>query len=447
MESMMSFTRLFRAVALLAFGLTSAQSQVPVFQGHVYDSNHKPVVGATASIGPAGRSSSGTDSTGHFSIQPAPSVKVGDPVTLKIDKDGFLPYLQHLDYTGSSQVVTLPAESPARRPPTTNPPAQHGGQPQPPTAGTNSPAQPAVPLWSQTGDQIIDLVQQRLNSLPSDATDALTTSILRGLFDAPIFGSVGEELPEDALYRFCKTERILTHYQLGFHAPELRTAAATASQNLIYLQDIFGDLYGPAFLAKEYCRNLGARPRSDYESSLGQPLKPTSSLDTVKAQHVINMMLTTLYAVGLSSHAPPAPPPPPPATDSGAKFQVQIDSARLNDWLEQGNKGGNQYWLKSVWLSVDTDERQIAKDLAFDADVPQVDQSFTLTKGRHKFRFRLEFDVKHLRTHEKFTTDRLGDFEVDNDAVLTPFLTVKAGEITQYLLLKQSDPIPNRTAP
>ena len=447
----MSLARLFCAAALLTFGIAAAQSQVPAFQGYVYDSSHKALVGATASVGAAGRSSSGTDSTGHFSIQPAPSTKLGDPVTLKIDKDGFRSYSQHLDYTGSSQVVILAAKNPPHWPSPTHPPVQRGGQPPTPAVGTISPVQPSEPLWPKTGDQYIDSVQDRLNGLPADAADGLTTSILRGLFEAPIFGSIGEELPEDALYRFCRTQRILTHYQLGFHDPELRTAASEATQNLIYLQDIFAYLYGPAFEAKGYCKNLGARPRSEYESSLGQPFRPRSALDAAKAQQVINMMLTKLYAVGLSSHAPATPSPLPPVsvntgTAAPVTYVVGVDSANLNDWLDQGNKGRNQYWLKAVALSIDTDERQLARDLAFDADVPQVNQSFTLTKGRHIFKFRLEFDfINGEGKHEQFPLERSGAIEVDQNQTLTPFLTVRKDDITQWQLLKTSDAVPKRT--
>jgi hypothetical protein len=125
------------------------------------------------------------------------------------------------------------------------------------------------------------------------------------------------------------------------------------------------------------------------------------------------MMLNTLYAVGLASHAPPIPPPvttpPPPQGQGGTNTnppantaKVQIDSARLNKWLDQGNKGDGQYWLKSIVLRIDTDERQIAKNLAFTSEVPQVDQSFTLTRGRHKFLFRLGFDSKRLGVHKQF---------------------------------------------
>lgn len=238
----------------------------------------------------------------------------------------------------------------------------------------------------------------------------------------------------------------------------MRTAASTGSQNLIYLQDIFADLYGPTFSAKEHCNRFGARPGSEYQSNLAQRLKDRNSLDGVRAQRVINMMLNTLYAVGLASHAPPIPPPvttpPPPQGQGGTNTnppantpKVQIDSARLNKRLDQGNKGDGQYWLKSIVLCIDTDERQIAKNLAFNSEVPQVDQSFTLTRGRHKFLFRLEFDSKRLEVHKQFTRDYLGDVEVDQDLALTPFVTVKAGEITQCVLLKKSDPIPDRTAP
>ena len=289
------------------------------------------------------------------------------------------------------------------------------------------------------------------NSLPSNATDAQTTSILRGLFDAPIFSSIGEELPEDASYRFCRTGKILTYYQLGFRAPELREAVSTASKNLIYLQDIFGELYGPAFSAQEQCNRYGTKARSEYESNLGQRLKARYLLDGVRAQRIIDAMLRTLAAVGLSSHAPPAPPP----SDSGAAganssvptFLIQIDTVRPNDWLDQGNKGHNQYWLKSIWLSIDKDERQIAKDLPFDSEIPPVDQSFALTKGRHKFKFRLLFDFIGRQGREQFTLERLGDIDVDQGLTLTPFVTVKAYEIKQWSLLKPSDSISPRIAP
>ncbi len=448
----MSLARLILAAALLAFGVASAQAQVPNFQGHVYDSHRNPIVGATVSIGPSGRSSKQTGSTGFFSIEPAPSVKLGTPITLQIQKDGYQPFSNQMEYTGVSQVIALAADGSTHRPAPARPTTLPAVQKQSPVAGANGVVPP--PLWPASGDVLIDSVQNRLNGLPSDATDAQTTSILRGLFDAPIFTSIGEELPEDAMYRFCRTERVLTYYQLGFASPDERSAVSTASQNLIYLQDIFADLWGPAFSAKEHCNRFGARLKSEYQSNLAQRLKERSALDGVKAQRVIDSMLRTLASVGLSSHAPAAPAMPPQGTEGDGGIPptvttavVKVNSARLNDWLDQGDKGGNQYWLKSIWLRIDTDERQIAKDLPFDSEVPQVDQAFTLTKGKHTFRYRLEFDVRHFNKHEQFTSERLGEFDVDQDLTLTPFLTVRADEIKQWMLLRNSDPVPTRTTP
>jgi hypothetical protein len=178
-------------------------------------------VGAPASIGAGGRSSKPTDSDGFFSIEPAPSVTIGTPITVQIQKDGFQTFTRQIDYTGVSQVITLEDDNPTVKPGTVKPTNKPRVQTQPPVAGATGPAQPPAPLRSPTGDVIIDSVQERLNSLRSDATDAQTTSILRGLFEAPIFGSIGEELSEDALYRFCRTKRILMHYQLRFGAPEV----------------------------------------------------------------------------------------------------------------------------------------------------------------------------------------------------------------------------------
>jgi hypothetical protein len=450
MECTMNLARLLCAASIFACSFGSAQAQLPDLQGKVYDSHHKAIVGATASIGDDGKAPALTDSEGHFSIEAAPSLKPGSKVTLRIQKNGFQPWWKQFTYTDISQDITLTANSPAAVQHPGGPAVKAGVPAQPsPVVPANGPVPPVGPLWPLAGDAYIDSVQERLNSLPLDATDAQTTSALRGLFDAPIFGSVGEELPEDALYRFCRTEKILTYYQLRFGTPEVSNAAATATQNLIYLQDIFADLYGPTFSAKEQCNKYGGRPRSEYQSNLGRRLKERNLLDGVKAQQVINKMLNTLYSVGLASHAPP--PPPAPIPNQGVPGTntalLQIDSARINKWLDQGDKGGNAHWLKSVSLRIDTDERQIAKDLAFSAEVPQVDQEFTVTKGRHKVLLRLEVDTERFRKHTLSSRECLNDVEVDQDMVLTPFLTLKAGEITQCVLVKKSEPIPARTAP
>jgi Carboxypeptidase regulatory-like domain len=306
----MNLRRLATSVLLIALGLASGQSQILSLQGFVFDSHHRPLEGAAVSAGASGKAPALTDGNGHFYVEILPDAKA--PITLRVQKDGFTPWSQHLGLSGVAVVVTLTPSNPKPGPSSS-------------TIGTpsgNAAQRSGPPLWASSEDATIDSVQVRLNALGRDATDAQITGVLRGLFDAPVFSYLGEELPEDALYRFCRTAMILMYYGPGFDAPTERAVASKAAQNLIYLQDIFGDLYGPAFSAKEHCDRFGGQTRKEFKAHLGPRLKERSSLDGQQAERVMNSMLTSLAAVGLASRSNPMPQTEPvsdPSATDGSK--------------------------------------------------------------------------------------------------------------------------------
>jgi hypothetical protein len=276
---------------LLAINLSFAQTPAPNLQGFVYDSQHNPVEGATVSAGASARASKLTDLNGHFSLEMAPTVRRGDSVRLHVEKSGFRPSILDVGLSDLTVAVYL-VSSKAPLPPK-----------------PSSYRQPsALPLWKTSDDAVIDSVQTMLNAFRTqDVTNAQIVGALRGLFDAPVFSYLGEELPEDALYRFCRNERILLYYMPNLDEPSVRAAISTASQNLIYLQDIFGALYGPAFSAKEQCDKYGDRSRGEYKSHLGPRIIDRNSLDAPRAEEVMTKMLTTLASIGMASPPKVAP--------------------------------------------------------------------------------------------------------------------------------------------
>jgi TPR repeat protein len=293
-------------VFISAANLCLGQSSTPNLQGLVFDAQHHGVEGATVSAGTSARHSVQTDRNGHFSLEISPTVQRGDSITLHVEKPGFRPWVE--DLALSDLPVTVDLES---------------------ISSTKPPSPSQKLLWKLTGDGTIDSVQARLNALgPQESPDAQKIGILSGLFEAPVFSYLGEELPEDALYRFCRSERILSYYGPAFNEPTVRAAVSTAAQNLIYLQDIFGALYGPAFSAKENCDKYGDQPREEYKAHLGSRILDRESLDKQKAKQVVTSMLSTLASIGMAS-----PPKIAPSASSASDPYVEADKDyRLGDF-------------------------------------------------------------------------------------------------------------------
>lgn len=151
--------------------------------------------------------------------------------------------------------------------------------------------------WYPTGDFTIDSVQQNLNTLGPKPSDAQLVSVLRPLFTQPVFMYIGEELPEGALYRFCRSGRILSFYSNIFSNPEICQAALLGTQNLIYLQDIVGSIYGPAFLAQQQCDDYN-ESKASFIKALPSRLMDRSTMEP-RASEVLRKLRNTLRSVGL----------------------------------------------------------------------------------------------------------------------------------------------------
>lgn len=115
--------------------------------------------------------------------------------------------------------------------------------------------------WKPTGDTIIDSVEKKLNAI-QHYSDADLTDALRPLFEQPVFMDIGEELPESAMYRFCRNGQLLDYYVNVFSKPSSRRASLTVTENLIYLRDIVGSLYGSQFSAQSHCETYGTSKES-----------------------------------------------------------------------------------------------------------------------------------------------------------------------------------------
>lgn len=155
------------------------------------------------------------------------------------------------------------------------------------------------PIWAPTGDDVIDSTQARLNILKSATviSDADLINALRPMFNAPVYDYLGEELPEDALYTFCRTTQILQVYSGAFTSPSIRHATLLSTEKLILLQELFSDLYGPAFSAQQHC-NIYKNSRDQFVAHMPNKVKDPSELSP-KAGDARKALVTALVGVGL----------------------------------------------------------------------------------------------------------------------------------------------------
>ena len=238
---------------ICAAGNCVGQQTASRFKGNVVGPDGKPIAHATATAGDKGKAPAQTDDDGFFSLELNPSVKDGDLVWIHIEKPGYGPSDTQLGFSKEAvsrfqlQLSTNIKGDASHK---STAPTRQNSQSILKSADNKSAPTPSV-IWQPTGDYLIDDAQSRLNELAATKpyTDTKLVDALRQLFDSPVFVYIGEELPETALYRFCRTGYILTYYVGIFSDPKIRAASLQSAQSLIYLQDIMANIYGPAFSA------------------------------------------------------------------------------------------------------------------------------------------------------------------------------------------------------
>jgi tetratricopeptide (TPR) repeat protein len=166
--------------------------------------------------------------------------------------------------------------------------------------------------WEPTGDRIIDAVQEHLNRLEFQRShsDKELAANLRPLFEQPVFMYIGEELPNEALYRFCRNSQILDFYISSFSNPRLRSAALAVTQKLIYLQEVVGGLYGTTFSAQQHCSKYGSHKKT-YLDNLPPQVKDRDSVRE-SASNVLRDLQQPLRTVSLMDDPNPTERPKDP---------------------------------------------------------------------------------------------------------------------------------------
>lgn len=148
-------------------------------------------------------------------------------------------------------------------------------------------------LWKPTGDMVIDSVEKKLNDGGARRySDGELTDTLRPLFEQPVFMYIGEELPESALYRFCRNSQLMDYYTNTFSKPSIRRESLTVTENLIHLQEIVGGLYGKDFSAQKHCETYGEN-KSSFIKALPPRIGDRESIRN-NASEVLSGMRNTL---------------------------------------------------------------------------------------------------------------------------------------------------------
>jgi hypothetical protein len=108
---------------------------------------------------------------------------------------------------------------------------------------------------TDTNDPIINDIDSQLNQLSTNASEGAIAEKLTRFFNRPVFHNLHEGDDNiEALYTYCRAQLLLETYVNSFSDPGVRQKLIDATQNLIYLQDQLGKLYGPTFNRAILCR-------------------------------------------------------------------------------------------------------------------------------------------------------------------------------------------------
>jgi hypothetical protein len=143
-----------------------------------------------------------------------------------------------------------------------------------------------------------------------------------------------------------------------------------------------------------------------------------------------------------------------PPAQPVSNLRLAINSVRIPDWFEVGEGQNNGNWPQAVILKIDDHTVRIpvrftvAKTGKHQINMDSVSQALQLTKGSHTYGFTIEVEqlVSRLRgKHTLVEVPCLRSFTLDTDLEVNPFLTLKDTKITQCLLVKPADGIPQHS--
>ena len=145
--------------------------------------------------------------------------------------------------------------------------------------------------------------------------------------------------------------------------------------------------------------------------------------------------------------------PTMPAPTPVANLKLSMNSVRLQAWFEAGPSGNHGARPTSVSLKVDDQVVNLPvqftsyKNKPNQISMDSVSKVIQLTKGSHTFGCTVTIDLLQSRfeqKHKSVTAADLESFTLDADTEVNPFVTLSNTRITQCLLLKPGDAIPQR---
>ena len=288
------------ALVIVANAASAAQvgQAVLTLPGVVTDSRTgAPVAGARVGlVGEQAAQDEWTDAKGNFILTLSSTVKSGQIVRLRVDKEGFETYDENVPVGGAlpRQVHLVPAKDPKKV-------GKSGPLGVSPKGKSPSPAPLTVAashVWAMTKDDIIDAVERNLNAMASSKVpDAEMINDLRPLFNQPVFIDIREELPEPALFRLCRSKQILVFYANNFTDPTVRGEALYSAQKLIYAQDELGKIFGPTFSAQGHCGRY-ADDQKAFTLALPQRVLQPGDTDP-KVSNILRDLRKALISIGL----------------------------------------------------------------------------------------------------------------------------------------------------